>query len=166
MEFGTRQVTIGGLERAHLQQRMAEAGVQLNDYAKVLLAHEIFEGIAPVRTLNLVSRTVQQLGLDAGATLPEIFECAISSGLGLCPAITGPYLRLEFLDQAASRDSALSAGKKPDDSLTIASAALGDQDFPRGFYLRVVEGAVWLRGYRCDDTHGFALADTFVFQDR
>ncbi|MBF6671319.1 MULTISPECIES: hypothetical protein [Glutamicibacter] len=155
MEFGTRQVTLGGLERAHLQQRMAEAGVQLNDYAKVLLAHEIFERIAPVRMLNLVSRTVQQLGLDAGATLPEIFDRAISSGLGLCPAITGPYLRLEFLDQAASRDS-----------LTISSAALGDEGFPRGFYLRVVEGAVWLRGYRCDDTHGFALADTFVFQDR
>jgi len=166
MEFGIRQVAVGGLERAELMQRLAEAGVQLNGFAKQLLEHQIFDELVPAHKLTLTSRTVQQLGLDAGATLPEIFDRAINSGLGLCSAMTGPYLRLEFLDQAASRDSVLSAGKKPDDPLTIASAALGDEGFPRGFYLRVVEDVMWLRGYRCDDTHGFALADTFVFQDR
>lgn len=31
MDFGTRQVTIGGLDRAQLQQRLVRTGVQLND---------------------------------------------------------------------------------------------------------------------------------------
>ena len=25
--------------------------------------------------------------------------------------------------------------------------------YPKGFYLRVVDDEVWLRGYRCDDTY-------------
>src|SRR5690606_36417075 len=111
-------------------------------------------------------RNLQQLGLDAGATLPQIFERAVSVGLKLCPAYAGPYLRLDFLDQAASDDSVLSAGKKPAGSLTIASASMGGEDFPRGFYLRVVDEVAWLRGYRCDDTNGLGLAATFVFRCR
>ena len=28
-----------------------------------------------------------------------------------------------------------------------------DHDYPKGFYLRVVDGVTWLRGYRCDDEY-------------
>jgi len=164
MDFGTRQVTIGGLVRAQLQHRLVRTGVQLNEYAKMLLAHRVFDEIVPVQELTVVSRNLQQLDLDAGATLPQIFDRAISHGLQLCSPITGPYLRLAYLTQSTSSDSVLSAGKSPVDSLTIASSALGDEEFPRGFYLRVVDGVPWLRGYRCDDTHGFSLDDTFIFQ--
>lgn len=164
MEFGIRQIAVRGLERSELLQRMDQAGVQLNDYAKMLLAHRVFDEVVPAQKLTVVSRNLQQLGLDPGATLPQIFERAVSVGLKLCPAYVGPYLRLDFLDQTASSDSVLSGGRKPADSLTVASAALGDQEFPRGFYLRVVDNVPWLRGYRCDDTHGFAPTDTFVFQ--
>ncbi|PMQ21771.1 hypothetical protein CIK84_09680 [Glutamicibacter arilaitensis] len=166
MEFGIRQVAVGGLERAELMQYLAQSGVQLNGFAKQLLEHQIFDELVPAHNLTLTSRNLQQLGLDAGATLPQIFERAVSVGLKLCPAYAGPYLRLDFLDQAAFDDSVLSAGKKPAGSLTIASASVGDEDFPRGFYLRVVDEVAWLRGYRCDDTYGFALADTFVFRCR
>jgi len=164
MEFGIRQIAVGGLERSELLQRMDQAGVQLNDYAKMLLAHRVFDEVVPVQELTVVSRNLQQLDLDAGATLPQIFDRAISHGLQLCSPITGPYLRLAYLAQSTSSDSVLSAGKSPVDSLTIASSALGDEEFPRGFYLRVVDGVPWLRGYRCDDTHGFSLDDTFIFQ--
>ncbi|MFD1376867.1 hypothetical protein [Glutamicibacter sp. NPDC090743] len=166
MEFGIRQIAVGGLERGELLQRMVLAGVQLNDYAKMLLAHRIFNEVVPANNLPLISRNLQQLGLDAGATLPRIFERAVSRGMQLCPAMTGPYLRLDFLDQASSSHSVLSDGKKPADSLTVASAAPGNQEFPRGFYLRMVDGVPWLRGYRCDDAHGFTLDDTFIFQSR
>ncbi|MCS3492471.1 hypothetical protein M2368_001474 [Arthrobacter sp. JUb119] len=45
MELGIRQVAVGGLERAELLQRMVQTGVQLNDYAKMLLAHRIFDEV-------------------------------------------------------------------------------------------------------------------------
>lgn len=130
----------------------------------MLQAHRVFDEVVPVQKLTVVSRNLQQLDLVAGTKLPQIFERAISEGFQLCPAITGPYLRLDFLDQAVSGDSVLSGGRKPADSLSVASAVLGDQEFPRGFYLRVVDDVPWLRGYRCDHTHGFAPTDTFVFQ--
>lgn len=66
MDFGIRQVRVGGLTRAQLEQQLAQAGTQFNDYAKVLLAHRIFDDAAPARTLNLVSRNLQDLGLSAG----------------------------------------------------------------------------------------------------
>ncbi|MNW34738.1 hypothetical protein D3C74_117190 [compost metagenome] len=116
--------------------------------------------------VTVVSRNLRQLGLEVGATLTQVLERAVSVGLKLCPAMTGPYMRLDFLDQASSNNSVLSDGKKPADSLTVASAAPGDQEFPRGFYLRMVDGVPWLRGYRCDDAHGFTLDDTFIFQSR
>ncbi len=37
-------------------------------------------------------------------------------------------------------------------------------DYPKGFYLRVVDGRAWLRGYRCDDEYDFDPADRFVFR--
>ncbi|WP_192498537.1 hypothetical protein [Ornithinimicrobium pratense] len=34
------------------------------------------------------------------------------------------------------------------------SEPLGDDAaYLKGFYLRVVDGEAWLRGYRCDDTY-------------
>lgn len=84
----------------------------------------------------------------------------------LCPAVTGPYLRLAMLDQVSAPDSVMSAGRAPTGSLTIAAEPLNeDQDYPKGFYLRTVDGIPWLRGYLCDDLHEFAQEDTFVFRE-
>lgn len=68
------------------------------------------------------------------------------------------------MDQQNSTNSILSAGKKPANSLAIASLPLGTDDFPKGFYLRVVDGVPWLRGYRCEDAYEFAPEDAFIFQ--
>jgi hypothetical protein len=47
----------------------------------------------------------------------------------------------------------------------VASAPLSDDaTFPKGFYLRVVDGTQWLRGFRCDDEYRFAPDDTFAFR--
>ena len=46
-----------------------------------------------------------------------------------------------------------------------ASDALSrDDEYPKGFYLRVVDGRAWLRGYRCDDGHSWSPDDRFIFQ--
>ena len=34
---------------------------------------------------------------------------------------------------------------------------------PRGFYLRRIDGVLWLRGYRADAAHLWSPEDVFVF---
>ncbi|WP_130412818.1 hypothetical protein [Xylanimonas ulmi] len=78
---------------------------------------------------------------------------------------TGPYLRLAFDDQAAAPDAVMPSGRAPSGSVTVASEPVeADHDFPKGFYLRVVDGTAWLRGYMCDNQHVFAPNDRFAFQ--
>lgn len=116
-----------------------------------------------MQELVFVALSVAELGLEAGACLPEIYEAAEERGFQLCPLEAGPYLRLALMDQADSANLALSAGTSPDGALTVASAPVGDHSFPKGFYLRVVDGIPWLRGYRCDDAYRFVAQDQFIF---
>ena len=37
------------------------------------------------------------------------------------------------------------------------------EETPRGFYLRNINGTLWLRGYWSDDEHVWAPGDLFVF---
>jgi hypothetical protein len=66
--------------------------------------------------------------------------------------------------QENAPDSVLSAGRSPAGAVKVAAAPLSDDvAFPKGFYLRVVDGVQWLRGYRCDDEYRFAAGDRFAF---
>ncbi len=106
-----------------------------------------------------------ELGLPDGGSLSQILEAAQQQNLLLCPADTGPYLRLALDEQATSPDSVMSSGRAPTGSLTVASAPLTEDDeYPKGFYLRVVDDQPWLRGYRCDDEHVWSSDDRFVFR--
>jgi len=61
-------------------------------------------------------------------------------------------------------DSVLSAGRAPSGSIKIASQPLSDDvEYPKGFSLRVVDGELWLRGYRCDDSYVFEPEQNFLF---
>ena len=159
------EVEVGGMSRAELRAALQAHGIALNDHADVLFAHPVFD--ASVRdVVRVVRRTVAELGQTDGATLPQIFAAAQAQGLGLCPATTGPYLRLAWDSQAASANSVMSAGRSPDGALTVASPVLDDDvDFPKGFYLRVVDGRPWLRGYGCDDLYVFPAGAVFAFRD-
>ncbi|WP_345473158.1 hypothetical protein QMQ05_03850 [Glutamicibacter ectropisis] len=157
-------IEIGSLDREEIMLRLDASGVELNAHAQQLLLHSDFAQACVPMKINLLSCSVKALGLPDGGTLPQIYARARHVGLDLCPIITGPYLRLVHLDQESSGNSTLSAGMKPADSLTIASPILGDDDYPKGFYLRVVDSVPWLRGYRCDERYEFAPRDTFIFQ--
>lgn len=159
-----RSVVIGGVSRQGIEKRLAAAGVELNDYARMLLAHQIFDSVRPAEQANFASFRVQDLGIQQPATLKTILDLAMSRGLALCPASAGPFLRLAIMDQQNSTNSTLSAGKKPANSLTIASLPLGTDDIPKGFYLRVVDGVPWLRGYRCENAYEFGPEDAFIFR--
>ena len=159
-----REVSVGGLSRSELESQLASNGVLLNVHAETLLSNAIFDR-QPPRVINLVERSVADLGLAEGATLPTIFRIAQEQGLALCPADTGPYLRLALEDQIEAPDAILTSGRAPTASLTVASAPLEEDDeYPKGFYLRVITGQKWLRGYRCDHEHVWSGDDRFVFR--
>lgn len=146
-------VQVGGQPRTQLKRALSDAGVQLNAYAETLLAHSTFDDPAS-QALRIVERTVEQLGFREGAVLSQVFAAARSQGLELCPLAVGPYLRLALTDQANAPDSVLSAGRSPAGAIHVASEPVSDDvECPKGFYLRVVDGQAWLRGYCCDDTY-------------
>jgi hypothetical protein len=116
----------------------------------------------------VVETSVSALGFPDGATFAPIVERAAAQGLSLCPLELGPHLRLQrvdqeegFVGQPASRHRA------PPGSLTLASAPLADdEETPKGFYLRRIEGVLWLRGYRSWPGHHWSPEDMLVFTRR
>ncbi len=159
-----QEVTVGGLSRGELAERLRRQGVSLNAHAETLLASSAFDE-RPGEVMQFVERTVAELGLPDGGTLPEVFAAAVGRGLELCPADAAPYLRLAWTSQANSTDSVLSVGRSPQGAVKVASAPLSDDvEYPKGFYLRAVDGVLWLRGYRCDDEYRFTPDDRFAFR--
>lgn len=156
-------VRVGTQSRDGLRQRLRDAGVHLNTHAETLLAHPSFDEPAG-RTLRIVHRTVEQLGLGEGGARSEVFAAARRHGLEPCPLVTGPYLRLAMPGQHTAPDSVLSAGRAPTGAVHVASEPVtSDPEYPKGFYLRVVDGRQWLRGYRCDDTYVFTPEQRLAF---
>jgi hypothetical protein len=136
-----------------LRAALDGSGVLLNDSAEVLLNDAIFDR-QRLESFEVVQRTVGQLGVRGDATLSSISSKAREAGLSLCPSITGPYLRLVMTGQDSAPDSVMSNGSAPSGSITVASAPLDDDDvLPKGFYLRAVNGVLWLRGYRATEEH-------------
>jgi len=185
----TWSIEVGGLSRDELIERLDARGIPRNAYAEILLADPVFDDLprqtvagatvagapvagtlaacqAPAReTISILETSVGDLGLPDGATLPRVFDAAARRGLALCPPITAPYLRLATLDQASAPDSILSTGRAPTGSLHVVSPPLrADHDYPKGFYLRVIDGVPWLRGYRCDDEYVWSPGDRLAFR--
>ncbi|MFF1573704.1 hypothetical protein ACFVWR_13205 [Leifsonia sp. NPDC058292] len=158
------RLQVGGSTRRELRAALRSNDVMLNAYAETLLDHPVFDLREP-EVVRIVECSVAELELSVGATLPEVFSAAREHGLELTPPDTGPYLRLALASQANAPDSVLSAGRSPAGALKVASAPLTvDPSFPKGFYLRVVDGTPWLRGFRCDDEYRFSPDDRFAFQ--
>ena len=163
MNASLHTVAIGGSSRSALKSKLRDRGIQLNDFANQLVQHPVFDYVQAPMVKHFATRTLADLGLNDGASLPEVFSAAQRQNLSLCPVTAGPYLRLAYTKQPTSMHSVLNVGKAPDSSLTVASAALGEDDFPKGFYLRTVDDQQWLRGYRCTDEHLFSADDHFTF---
>lgn len=158
------QLCVGALSRQELVCALSERGVRLNASAEVLLNSAAFDR-QELETFPVVRRTVAQLGFNDGASLSSIFAGALEEGLSPCPPIAGPYLRLALTDQESAPDSVLCNGSAPSASITVAATPLRDDDsWPKGFYLRAVNGVLWLRGYRATDRHLWSPDDCFAFR--
>ena len=142
--------------------------IHINEYAKVYMDHSAFqtEEVRPQVTVMLCS--LQELGLKNGAVYADIFSRAGELGLYPCQPSTGLFLRLSYLNQAQSRDSVLSgAHYSPDSAVTVLSEFLEEDDgFPKGLYLRNVDGTLWLRGYVCDQAYKWSPEDIFALEKK
>jgi hypothetical protein len=157
-------VRVGGVRKPELLHALSERGVRLNPSAEVLFADPRFEPFEHARTVEIVTRTVADLGFAAGATYAELVARAHESGWAECPLELGPHLRLAFLDQPEAPEEPPTRGEAPPGSITIASPPLdGGDETPKGFYLRRADGILWLRGYRSWPGHRWNPRDVFVF---
>lgn len=162
---GPSALRVGGPSRAQLAGELRQNGVALNAHAETLLASPTFDVCTPPTVLDVVALAVREVGLPDGGTLSEVYAAAQARGHGLLPVDAAPYLRLAWLTQPNSADSVLSVGRSPQGALKVATAPISeDVEVPKGFYLRVVDGVPWLRGYRCDDEYRFAAEDAFAFR--
>jgi len=158
-------VEVGGLSKSQLIQKLKQYSILMNEYGEKLFTADKFTTSDKKYSLQTVELTVGDLGFPDGANTDQIFKRAEELGLKLCPLELGPYLRMEYLDQTEgySEDS-LQQQQAPSGSITIASEKLTEDDnFPKGFYLRRINGVLWLRGYRADHLHIWNPNDHFIF---
>lgn len=163
----TKIIDIGGLTKFQLIQKLQQHSILLNEYGERLLSNDKFTTSETKYTLKTVELTVRNLGFPNGATLPQIFRRANELGVDLCPLEAGPYIRLEYLEQPEGNTGNHSQQQAPFGSITIASEIVNeDDDFPKGFYLRKINGVLWLRGYLADYLHVWNPDDHFIFCQR
>ncbi|MDE5414369.1 helicase [Alkalihalobacterium chitinilyticum] len=160
----TRTIEVGGLTKSQLYAKMQQYSILMNEYGERLFFDDRFPTSNTKYSLKTVELNVRNLGFPDGATTDHIFKKARDLGLDLCPLEVGPYLRLEYLDQPDSHSGIPSQHQAPTGSITIAAEVIAaDDEFPKGFYLRRMNGELWLRGYVADHLHVWSPDDHFIF---
>jgi hypothetical protein len=160
-----RSVAVGGASRTELLRRLAKAGVMLNESAQILLACSGFTTSPAATTVAIKQCSLKDLGFNEGGTFPEIIDEALRRGLSPCRLELAAHLRLQFMDQPEGAvGQPQTRNCAPPGSITVASLPISDDDdFPKGFYLRRIDGVPWLRGYKSWAGHLWSPDDVFVF---
>ena len=138
--------------------------ILINRYAEAFFAHPAFlTEIASEMTVVITS--LWEIGLENGATLNEIFRHIEKCDFKPCPPNTGLFLRFTWENQPKSQNSILSGMHcSPEQAVVVLSEQIeADDAFPKGLYLRNVDGSLWLRGYVCDSDYRFSGNDLFAF---
>jgi hypothetical protein len=158
-------VRVGGANKQALIQLLREHHIQLNQTAEDLFQDHRFTPHTESKLIEIVSVDVVALGFVEGATYQQLTTRALALGLVECPLELGPHLRLQFLEQPEGSAGFLATQHRaPPGSITVASSPLDDSDeTPKGFYLRRIDGVLWLRGYRSWPGHIWSPEDVFVF---
>ncbi len=148
-----RTVRVLGRTRSELAEEFESLCISINALGEKLLASIDFTSIENAYRIDTVELTVHDLGLGNGGTTSELLERARSVGLVVCPLEVGPYLRLDYLTQPEGFWIIIASKPPPDHA-----------DAPNGFYLRRIDGELWLRGYMADSKHVWDPDDHFVFR--
>jgi hypothetical protein len=158
-------VRLGGVEKPALLQGLRAHKIQLNRAADMLFEDHRFVPLDQRHVVEIAMVSVAEVGFSEGATYAKLVARALESGLVECPLELGPHLRIQFLDQSEGA-AALTAthGRVPPGAITVASSPLDERDeTPKGFYLRRIDGVLWLRGYWSWPGHVWSPEDILVF---
>ncbi|TSB47569.1 helicase [Alkalicoccobacillus porphyridii] len=160
-----RTIQLGVLTKLKLIEKFRQHSILLNEAGEKLFASDLFTTSETNYLLTTVELSVGDLGLYEGATTDQLFKRAKDLNLSLGPLELGPLLRLQYLDQPEGfLGKPIRQNQAPFGSITISSEILSENDdFPKGFYIRKIDGALWLRGYRADQLHVWQADDQFVF---
>lgn len=128
----------------------------MNDYADLLFGDRDFTTAPEIRHVQVAFVSTSEIGLPTGGTYMQILTNAARQGLSPCPLELAAHLRLGYLDQPEGP------------YLTVASAdRTADPETPNGFYLRHLDGELWLRGYESGPENIYAPDfSRFVFVQR
>ena len=158
-------LTAESFSKEHILTVLNEHDVSINHYAEMFFQHTGFTTeLSNERRIAITS--LQEIGLESGATLAEIARQIPKYDLFPCPANTGLFLRILWKDQPQSNNSILrGTHSAPDQAVTVYSEPLRQDDaFPKGLYLRNIDGRLWLRGYICDAEYRFPAESLFAFE--
>lgn len=89
------ECTIGGKTKDRLKQELRAKNITISEYAEDMMDSRDFTTSETQERLDLIRLTVQDIGFPSGATTDQIYQRAQDLGLELCPAETGPNLRLQ-----------------------------------------------------------------------
>lgn len=158
-------VRVGGMDKHELVEALRRHNVHLNRAAEALFHHPRFTLLAQSKVIDIAVVSVSGLGFREGATYEQLSSRAIKSGLVECPIELAPHLRMQFLDQReGSAGFPVTQHRAPPGSVTVASSPLDDGgETPKGFYLRRIDGVLWLRGYWSRPDNLWSAEDVFVF---
>ena len=80
-----------------LRKALEESGAQIGNWASDILNKTKLS--KSKQSLDLVVRSVKELGFPNRAKLEDIYKAAKNQGLDLCPDEVGPQLRLQYSNQ-------------------------------------------------------------------
>lgn len=158
---------MGGMTPSQLKKALENLGVRLNEYARTLFASRHFRCSAERHELSTVELSVLDLGFPNGANISDLYEKAAAVGLRPPTIELAPHLRLQYIDQPEGfLGFPVSKQCAPPGAITVTAEPLPeDEDFPQGFYLRRIDGVLWLRGYKSGPEHVWDVNDRLIFAE-
>ena len=163
MEFITLKAN--PFPKNQILKKLEKHDILINQYAEEFFAHPTFS-TEHTKEMTIAIASLREIGLENGATLNEIFQQTEKTCFKPCPSNTGLFLRIQWKNQPQSQNSILSGTHhSPEQSVVVLSEIIESDDaFPKGLYLRNVDGRLWLRGYVCDSEYRFSCNDLFAFK--
>ena len=165
LDIYPKRVEHGGMNALQLLEALKAAKVHLNALGLEFFKQLNAIAVSPQTQLEVIEVSVAKLGFADGATIKDIYTRANTLGFSLCPSDFGAYYRLSYLEQPeGALGFAPTQHRAPPGSVTVASQPISEDDtVPKGFYLRRIEGVLWLRGYLSDAAHLWHPEDVFAF---
>ena len=152
-EFETfKRISIGGIEKKILIDKLLSANIQFNEYAEMIFDHNLFQPAMETEKVSLAKVTQADLSIAFSSTFNDILEKAETFNLTTCPLCLGAFLRLSYMEQPVGPYLTI-ASQKPEN----------DDNYPNGLYVRNSDGALWLRGYRASDCYEWPMEHEFIF---